>query len=294
VRRCRFQVGEQIVAVDLGSAIPRWLTLVLIALGGAVLIIIGNAIAPLQGFWIWLPTTLDGIGIAAFSAAILAGTIENWLLSDLAKDVFLTTVAQHLPGEYRNAVKSELSRLVGYKFFCDRQVLRLKFEPIQGSDHLRLTTILAKSIRNISHKSEPLRVSMWIDDWGLDERSKVTECTAKIDGKEVGTLQPTETLENRSVRGQSNSFDVPPGKVVDVTGVWVEVVHRNADLSYFFHTPILNPVIDCTEAPNDLAFEYDFGINEPIVIQEAHSRRHQLTGIHFPLQRMRVHWWPKS
>ena len=163
-----------------------------------------------------------------------------------------------------------------------------------GSDHLRLTTIIEKSIRNISHKSEPLRGSLWIDDWGLDERSKVTECTATIDGEKVGTLEPTEAHENRSVRGQSNSFDVPAGKVVNFTGVSVEVVYRNQDLSYIFQTPILNPVIDATNAPNDLAFEYDFGINEPIVIREAHSRRHQLTGIHFPLQRMRVHWWPKS
>jgi hypothetical protein len=55
----------------------------------------------------------------------------------------------------------------------------------------------------------------------------------------------------------------------------------------------LNPVVDATEAPNDLAFEYDFGINDPVVVQEKHSRRHQLNGIHFPLQRIRIHWWAK-
>jgi hypothetical protein len=127
-----------------------------------------------------LAPTLAGIGIAVVSAAILALTIENWLLSDLAKNVFLTTIGQHLPVEYGNALKSELLRLASYNFFCDRQVLRFKFEPIAGSAHLRLTTIVEKTVRNISSQSEPLRGYIHIDDWGLDERSNVTECRAEI------------------------------------------------------------------------------------------------------------------
>jgi hypothetical protein len=281
------------VAVDLGPGIPRWLMLVFIAVCGAILIVIGNSIGPLNELWTWLPPTLEGIGIATFSAAILAGTIENWLLSDLAKDVFLTTVGQHLPVEYRNALKSELLRLASYKFFCERQVLRLRFEAIPGGDHLRLTTILEKTVRNISHKSEQLRGMIHIDDWGLDERSRIVECSAVIDGTTVGVLQPLQVMENRSVHGQTNLFDVGSGKAVNLTNVSVEVVHRNQDLSFIFETPILNPVIDATEAPNDLDFEYDFGTNEPIIIQEIHSRRRELKGIHFPLQRMRIHWWPK-
>jgi hypothetical protein len=44
-------------------------------------------------------------------------------------------------------------------------------------------------------------------------------------------------------------------------------------MSYFFSVPILNPVIDITEAPHDLVFEYDFSTEEPITIEEAKSRR---------------------
>ncbi len=172
-------------------------------------------------------------------------------------------------------------------------MLRLKFEPIPGSDHLRLTTIIEKTVRNISPQSEQLRGMIHIDDWGLDERSRILECTATIDGTTVGRLEPTQVLENRSVRGQTNLFDVGPGKTVHLTNISVEVVHRNQDLSFIFQTPILNPVIDATEAPSDLDFEYDFGIHAPDIIRETHSRRRELKGIHFPLQRMRIHWWPK-
>jgi hypothetical protein len=132
------------VAVDLGG-IPRWLILVFIAVVGVTLIVIGNSGGPVEGIWKWLLPTLDGIGIAVVSAAILAGTIENWLLSDLAKNVFLTTVGQHLPVEYGNALKTELLRLASYKIFCERQILRFRFEPIPGSDHLRLITFLEKT-----------------------------------------------------------------------------------------------------------------------------------------------------
>jgi hypothetical protein len=236
------------MAVDLGSAIPRWQTLAIIGLIGVLLIIFGNVIVPTTGFWKWLPMTLEGIGIALVSAAILAATIENWLLSDLAKDVFLTTVAQHLPVEYRNGLRSELLRLAGYKFYCTRQVLRFRFEPIQGSDHLRLTVILDKNVRNISPKTEKMCNLIWVDDWGLDERSKIIECGAAIDGTKVGELEPPETLENGSVRGQTKLFDVAPEKTVNLTSIAVQVVHRNQDIFYTFQTPILNPIMDATEA----------------------------------------------
>jgi hypothetical protein len=133
-----------------------------------------------------------------------------------------------------------------------------------------------------------------IDDWGLEERSTVTDCRAEMDGNVVGTSEPTTIFPNGSVRGQTNVFEVPPGKIVKLTCISMEVVHRNADLSFIFATPILNPIIDATEAPNDLDFEYDFGTNNPIIIHEIQSRRRELNGIHFPLQRMRIHWWPKT
>jgi hypothetical protein len=280
--------------VDLGG-IPRWLKLLIIALVGVILIIIGNTIGHFDGFWKWLPSTLDGIGIAIVSAAILAATIENWLLSDLAKNVFLTTIGHHLPVEYGNGLKAELLRLASYKFLCERQVLRLNFEPIVGSDHLKLTTILEKDVRNISPRTEQFRGMLHIDDWGLEERSQVTHCSATIDGKEVGKLEePIPVFSNGSVRGQTNLFDLGPGKTVQIICVSVEVVHRNQDLSFVFGTPILNPVIDCTKAPDDLDFEFDFGISEPLITHETHSRRGEVKGMHFPLQRLRVHWWPKN
>jgi hypothetical protein len=107
-------------------------------------------------------------------------------------------------------------------------------------------------------------------------------------------LEPTITFPNGSVRGQTKLFDVAPGTAVKLTSISVEIVHRNADLWFIFETPILNPVIDATEAPSDLDFEFDFGTNNPIIIHEIHSRRRELKGIHFPLQRMRIHWWPKT
>jgi hypothetical protein len=56
--------GDDHMAVDLGSKVPRWLTLAIIAASGIAFIIIGDWIEPIVGFWKWMPLTLEGIGIA--------------------------------------------------------------------------------------------------------------------------------------------------------------------------------------------------------------------------------------
>jgi hypothetical protein len=186
---------------------PRLWQLVAIGVVG-VCLIIGGVFLESYGLWKCVALSLEGIGTAAFAAAVLAGTIERWLLSDLARDIVLTTFGHHLPQEYKDGLKAELIRLAGYNFFCEKQVLRLKFESIPDSTSLRLTTIIDKHVKNISRKSNPIKGWLHVDDWGLEERSKITECKIEIDGSVAASLLPPETLLNKSILGKTEEIPV--------------------------------------------------------------------------------------
>lgn len=100
--------------LNIGGPIARWQTLAWLAAIGLFLIIWPHlfSLQPTNPFAL----ISEGIGIAVLSSAVLGFTIERWLRSDLSKDVFLTSIAYHLPPEYRDALRPELSRLAGHKY----------------------------------------------------------------------------------------------------------------------------------------------------------------------------------
>jgi hypothetical protein len=96
------------MALNIGGPIPRWQILACWAVLGLALIVLPNLVLERSN-----PFGLisEGIGIAVLSSAILGFTIERWLRSDLSKDVFLTSIAHHLPPEYWPAPGSEDTEL---------------------------------------------------------------------------------------------------------------------------------------------------------------------------------------
>jgi hypothetical protein len=140
------------MALNIGGPIPRWQILACWAVLGLALIVLPNLVLERSN-----PFGLisEGIGIAVLSSAILGFTIERWLRSDLSKDVFLTSIAHHLPPEYRAALRLELSRLTGYKYICDHHILKIKIEEIDDQN-VRVISACERTFKNISNSTLPL------------------------------------------------------------------------------------------------------------------------------------------
>lgn len=289
--------GEDEMA-NLRGPMPRWAWLLVIGIVGVVLIVIGNLFGSFvthpNAYLSWISPTLEEVGIAAITSAIIAVTIENWLLSDFGKDIFLTTIGHHLPATYRAAMKSEFIRLADYKFFCEDHVMTIKIEPVAGQSYVRIISKIERIIKNISSKTQTKAGYIHIDEWDFPEKSKVMECSVKFieTGKEYKMGAPN-VLEDRSVMAETENVAIPPGKSISVSTSWEEYKYKNDDLEFFFTVPTLNPTIQI-QAPEGFVVRQDFGTEEQEKKMDPHNPRTTLIGILFPLQRIRIRWWPTN
>lgn len=74
--------------MDIGGKIPRWLWLAALGVFGIAILIVTNTVS----IWPGLFSIVRDVGIATLSASILGLTIDRWLKSDIAKDVFNATI----------------------------------------------------------------------------------------------------------------------------------------------------------------------------------------------------------
>ena len=162
--------------------LPRWSVLALLAAGGIALMgashIFENRFFEFTG----------DIGIALFTAALLAFTIDRWFKEDFAKDVFHAVTGWLAPQEFREEVR----RVLSYKMVCERHHLKIMITPL-GASCVRALVTMERTVRNITPDTESVRSMLRIDDWGLNEgRSEINECRMELDGKSV-EASPVDT-----------------------------------------------------------------------------------------------------
>src|SRR5262249_44546402 len=189
--------GDCQMSIKIGGPIPRWLILTATGLGGVAMIIAPHAFLP---DWCILTEIFDGIGIAFLTSSILAVTIEKWLRSDLAKDIFLAAIGYHLPSNYREALKRELNRLASYTFLCEKHILLITIEP-KGDTWVRVTAQIERTMRNITQSSQDIHAFIHIDEWGHpEEKSRIEECNiVKVNGGTKLKFAKIVTHENLSI-----------------------------------------------------------------------------------------------
>lgn len=280
------------MTIDRDSKYRRSLILGVILVVGAGLVS-ASALVPNGIWWAILSALFVGVGVAAFTAAILGFTIDRWLKTDIARDVFLTAIGHYLPENFRELLKDEMIRLASHKTLCEKHEMKLIIEPIDAS-HVKVTTSISRTIKNISRSPTSVANSFALDEWGVSGKpSTIKVCKAKrSDGTEVSfDPEAIEHRPNMSIRAATKELTIPPSQTILLSSEGVEYKGINDDLSFFFAAPTINPEIE-VEASE---FEAEIGFGSAgEVIDSAVSKRRTLKGAYFPRQRMRVRWWPKE
>jgi hypothetical protein len=287
--------ARRLMPIKIGGPFPRWGTLSIIGAIGAVLIIFPHLLIP--DSWRVATEISDGFGIALLTSAFLAFTIERWLRGDLAKDIFLTAIGHHLPESYREALKFELMRLASYPFLCERHLMIIKIEPMDGNESVRVTTAIERTFRNVTGSSQPINAFTHIDEWCFaGERSKIHECQIERIGPNGNVVESigfdeVKRHDNMSISAASKEIRVGPRGQAKAKSKTTEIKRRIDELSFVFMRPTIDPSIQL-DVPDGFEARRSFGPDEGTEHSEEYVNRRTWKGMYWPLQRMRIHWWP--
>jgi hypothetical protein len=225
------------------------------------------------------------VGIALVVASFLALTIDRWFSADLHQDVFEAVIGYIPPEEFKEEIRS----LLRHNFICERHVITFALTDL-GSDGVRLTTTVERTLRNITTQSAPLKAYLHIDDWGADiEKSQIIDCYLLKDGQRF-EAQEKPGGESRILFSTDN-VQIGPNMTAKSISKCTEIKRRNDEASFIFGAPTKNPEI-VVNIPEVFKFTAGFGPQEPLVDRAAYGDRHTLTGMYFPGQRMTLRWWP--
>jgi hypothetical protein len=259
---------------------PPWVLLGVMLLFGAAMIIV-----PAVFEWQWDRGIIRDFGTAVAIAAMLGFTIDRWLKTQIAQDVFQAALGYVLPEEFREEVAS----IARFKFLCERHVAKMHIENV-GGGNVRLTHTIERTSINISNGKEKTRAYITMDEWGFAEPSHIHECRLDFYGRSY----PCSSLEKTAatITASSDYVDVPPGDKVLTVAKTSEIKRNNDDASYAYLSPTRKPEIEVT-IPSDLDYTVEFGRSEYQVVKEQYGNRHIMQGTYFPVQHMRIRWWPK-
>jgi hypothetical protein len=276
-------MGLRGTEVILRGKLPIWAVIGVIGAVGLGLIFLPNVFD-----WKWDHGVLRDIGIAALTAAFLGATIDRWLKSEIASDVFKAALGYILPDEFRDEVR----RITSYKFICEYHFLIIEIEIID-KDCVRVTSMLERTIKNITSEVLPCKNYLAIDEWGFpQQKSEIIDCQIEIEG---GPPLKFETVEQKGhyIEANTKEINVYPGVKAKLYSKFIEIKRQDDHITLVCRAPTSNPEIE-VRIPPTLAYECSFGTADEKVNQSRYGFRHTLIGTYFPLQSMRLRWWPKE
>lgn len=235
--------------------------------------------------WEWDQGIIREFGTAVFIAAFLGLTIDRWLKTKFAQDVFEAALGYIAPDEFRE----EIRRTISYKFLCERHIATMMIEDL-GNQQVRFTLTSERTLRNITNGTERLKASAVIDEWGFDELSQIHECRLEFGGRPYSTSSNRTTAE--TISAESEEVDIPPGHTATLLVKTTEIRRSNDDWSVAYLSPTRNPEIEVIAPSHECKVE--FGRAEYLVKKETYGHRHRMQGTYFPTQHMRLRWWPKT
>jgi hypothetical protein len=256
-----------------------------VLLGGMLFFGAAMIIVPAVLRWQWDQGIIRDLGTAVSIAALLALTIDRWLKTQIAQDVFQAALGYVLPTEFREEVAS----VARFKFLCERHVAKIYIEDV-GNGSVLLTHTVERTLRNISNGTEKTRAFIVIDEWGFSEPSHIYECRLEFHRHSY----PRSSLEKTAatITAASDYVDVPPGHTVTTAVKTSEMKRNNDDMSFAYLAPTRKPEME-VHVPDHLDYTVDFGRAEYPVEKEQYGHRYIMQGTYFPVQHMRVRWWPR-
>jgi hypothetical protein len=196
-----------------------------------------------------------------------------------------------LPQEFRDEVR----RISGYNFICDQHRLILNLEKI-GSECVRMTVGIERSIRNITPEKQQIRGLVEVDEWGFPEKSQILESQVRLEDETVITFEPKSVEfkpNHQTLSAKTSPVSIGNGQSVTIFTKWSEIKRVNDDTDWTFMTPTTNAQIHIS-APDGLEYECWFGAAPEKVEKSKYAAVYTTKQTYFPNQRMRARWWPKA
>lgn len=267
--------------MTLGGRLPHWAILVILAAFGVLALVIPSNIGFASDHGV-----VEAIGTAILVAAILGFTIDRWMKSEIASDVFRSTLGYILPPEFQG----EISKIVSFKFVCDEHEMWYDIKKLTA-DTVSCRVRCERTLRNITNVSQKQNASVNIDDWGFDDKSAIHRCEIlDRDSKLLENMQGVQARPDFTLYAETREVSVEPGSTITVVTDFVEIRRINDQIVTVFLTPSKNPRVhlDCPE----FQFVLDFGVLEQKTGISTVSTTHTLHGIYFPPAPIRLRWWP--
>jgi hypothetical protein len=230
------------------------------------------------------------IGTSLLIAPIVAVGIERWMIQSIARDVFHAAFGYSFPADF----KAEIGRIVNHGIICTRHIMDVKLRAFDSESMLVIVTA-ERHFKNISSSDQSHAGSIWIDEWGFSEPSKIIRCEIfDQDGTPVSHFDPSQIVykDNLSFEATTSRITLKPNGRCS-TIIEYSVLRRRNDLIYEqFSAPTRNPEIRIIEIPDDIEATADFGGGRDKVVHIPY--RYELDGVYFAPAPMKVRWWPKS
>ena len=281
ILRCQIGTTRPVKHMRIWGNVPPGVILSVMLVFGAAMIIVPPVLE-----WQWDRGIIRDFGIAVSITAMLGFTIDRWLKTQIARDVFEAALGYILPQEFRE----EVARIAGFKFLCERHVAKFQIEDKGGSE-VRLTYTIERRLINISNGTEKTRAYVTMDEWGFPEKTQIHECRLIFHDHSYPSARPTRTVA--TITAQSEYVEVPPGQSVLTVSKSTEIRRDNDDWTCAYLSPTRNPEIEVT-VPDHIEYGVEFGRAEYPVERERYGHRYIMQGTYFPTQHMRLRWWPKA
>lgn len=262
--------------------LPYLATLTILAVLGLVGIIMPSVLA-----WKWDHGVINELGVAFLIAAILGATIDRWMKTSIAKDVFEAAFGFLVPEEF----KKEIRRILGHRFMCIKHEMHFSVNKLDA-ETVRVTTSTERVFRNITNSPERLTPLIHIDDWGYNEKSEIIKLAVVQDGKSI-EISEREIGTDSTVKATGDQFVIQANEHVSVLIIYSEIRRINDHITQVFMSPTVNPRIQIDRIDNDLDYLIDFGVVDAKIERSTISEVYTLIGTYFAPGHMRLRWWPK-
>ena len=230
---------------------------------------------------------LHEFGVALFIAAILGLTVDTYLKTRIARDVFEVAVGHVLPPELRE----EMKWITTFKFLAHHSVHRIEIRVLED-DLVSVTTEIEREIENISSNSQELSAIVDVDEWGRSGHvSSVLACEVTYHGRQFQAALPAQNL-GHYISANAPPVNIAPRERARVFYKFVEYKHANDLITYGLKHPTKDPEMDIS-IDAKLEYEPSFGHHGDVLAVHAGARR-VLRGTFLPNHILSVRWWPKN
>lgn len=124
-------------------------------------------------------------------------------------------------------MRSELSRLAGHKYICDRHILKIKIEEIDDQN-VRVTCGCQRVFKNISNSTLSLAGAVSVEEWNSPiEKTTIIECQiTNTADKKTKTSRHQIVGPNGTIVAKTDEIKLKPKQTAEFSMKTTEIKRR--------------------------------------------------------------------